>query len=1103
MSHLILFTNDIKDIDILLSSISVPYTEISDYINILSDNQEPVEQSESLQLQENDTNIFQQQNILYKFTDEHFEKIANIPNIENIDTIAFLYENMNISFPFEDFINILSKYPNIKTYDIITCNIKDSGTINKIHDLENTHNITIRYSIDLTGSLVKKGNWVLESHNVNIKDIYFNKNIDNWYGILNSDTKTEIHEGFVITFQKKYKKSCWGRPYFIWEPLPLYWTQFVQTGSIIYDDASYNPTEIDWTRVTSLTIDYSNITRKNKDLDKALKLGTLYSLIENFTAPKLEHVKIKSTTYTTFVSVTVQTSSTYLYNATQMQLNIKTIEFENNTNYKVLLFAYKPSGCWWTDRWNSVVSWGEEATAETKYRPPSRLIFNKKFEINAKYDDYIKKINNIVTIEGSIDSECYINRIITNKIRLEIDNCKKIAIKSLALEYSHYRDDSTFDVTSTNFAYHNKFEYNVISSPYRNARGFSNQAVLAKFLINYPDVKYIDIRLLQNFVGNLVIPSQIKGLFTAYISQSHFSSPVKTSSWYQNNLINLKSTRNYNIKFPNIKSISFEHGTQFISIYNNDDIDEFLRTFYTDEKLNNYTFTRNLRENIRTFVEGFVENAKMPESNRVQSKMRSIMLPPIEYTNDRIYGHIYQEVLNSSVSHLTIPAKTKIPMYNYKTLFTGLNNVSTLVILGDLDTRESLKHEFYNGKSRYTGIVVYKDIIPKYNNDDEHIVLQFNTGSGLIKISGKKNISEYQLKNSLEGTNFHQAEFNDYNFSGFSFKNCRFTDCKFTSCVFEGSFENVYIENADFTGSVFTNVSLKNAILSSTSTIGIDVSSTFVDIPENVIYNTETGTFTNTETTTSDIHFTNLNLITYSGSQIATSGVKSVGYSTIENSHPSTIKLNNINSVSINQDGNKMFIGQKKNNTIHIEKYLLQNNTWEKQTEKFLIIRVDNIVNINSDNSGNIIVVWEDWNNDVYQYNTNDSEQEQSLIYIIDTNTMNVIKELKASNIETTHNLEKIMIDKDGDRIFIKEDSVPDITIVWSRDNWNTLEYAKLALQSYNSIAYSQYERALYISRYVNFANTITRWNVDIDDENQMQISGPTEIEIDQPNPYV
>ena len=63
--------------------------------------------------------------------------------------------------------------------DLLTCNVNDIKILDEIYTMQNNYNITIRYSTDEKGN-VKDGNWIQESHNINIKNIYFTDYILNW-----------------------------------------------------------------------------------------------------------------------------------------------------------------------------------------------------------------------------------------------------------------------------------------------------------------------------------------------------------------------------------------------------------------------------------------------------------------------------------------------------------------------------------------------------------------------------------------------------------------------------------------------------------------------------------------------------------------------------------------------------------------------------------------------------------------------------------------------------------------------------------------------------------------------------------------------------------
>ena len=124
------------------------------------------------------------------------KELSNLDNIKNlqqiksnkINQIGFLYENIggnqlpNIGNSLDDFWNLiefLKKNNETKIIDLITCNINDEKIIEKIENKSNQLEIEIRFSKDETGYL-SFGNWLQESHNVNIKSEYFNEDINKW-----------------------------------------------------------------------------------------------------------------------------------------------------------------------------------------------------------------------------------------------------------------------------------------------------------------------------------------------------------------------------------------------------------------------------------------------------------------------------------------------------------------------------------------------------------------------------------------------------------------------------------------------------------------------------------------------------------------------------------------------------------------------------------------------------------------------------------------------------------------------------------------------------------------------------------------------------------
>lgn len=167
MNSFLLIHNNIPNIDIIQQSSKVEYKNYntihnsSDIINIIID---------------------------------IFSKNDNIENIgllweNNFIQNSFFSDNSDKYFNniFDIFIGTLCSYKQNRLFiiDLITCNINTEEQINHLHYLENNYNVMFRYSLDETGNYLQ-GDWVLESHNIDIKNIYFNDNIYNYQDILGS-----------------------------------------------------------------------------------------------------------------------------------------------------------------------------------------------------------------------------------------------------------------------------------------------------------------------------------------------------------------------------------------------------------------------------------------------------------------------------------------------------------------------------------------------------------------------------------------------------------------------------------------------------------------------------------------------------------------------------------------------------------------------------------------------------------------------------------------------------------------------------------------------------------------------------------------------------
>jgi hypothetical protein len=119
-----------------------------------------------------------------------------VNNIANLQHVGFLYEHSATTNGFPLYLTnilqvVVEKNPNC-IIDLLTCNLNSIAQREHIKSLENTYNITIRYSVDLTGHQDSMGNWIMESHNVSVKAIYFNETIDQWKHTLSDSTDTSL-----------------------------------------------------------------------------------------------------------------------------------------------------------------------------------------------------------------------------------------------------------------------------------------------------------------------------------------------------------------------------------------------------------------------------------------------------------------------------------------------------------------------------------------------------------------------------------------------------------------------------------------------------------------------------------------------------------------------------------------------------------------------------------------------------------------------------------------------------------------------------------------------------------------------------------------------
>jgi len=93
------------------------------------------------------------------------------------------------------FIKRLVEKFSIKNIDFLACNLLNKSDWQQYFQFLITNlNVSVRASDDNTGNLKNGGDWILETTNEDIKDLYFNENIEEWNGVLDH---SNIINGFI------------------------------------------------------------------------------------------------------------------------------------------------------------------------------------------------------------------------------------------------------------------------------------------------------------------------------------------------------------------------------------------------------------------------------------------------------------------------------------------------------------------------------------------------------------------------------------------------------------------------------------------------------------------------------------------------------------------------------------------------------------------------------------------------------------------------------------------------------------------------------------------------------------------------------------------
>ena len=128
----------------------------------------------------------------------HFPGYFEIPFFMNPDETDRKFNNFS-----NEFIKLLEKCKE-KCKDLIvdflSCNLKNADFFSETLKIEKLLGINIRYSVNETGN--KKGDWILESDNTDIKKFYFNDNINKWnYVLTGGVTISDLAKNYSDYFQ--------------------------------------------------------------------------------------------------------------------------------------------------------------------------------------------------------------------------------------------------------------------------------------------------------------------------------------------------------------------------------------------------------------------------------------------------------------------------------------------------------------------------------------------------------------------------------------------------------------------------------------------------------------------------------------------------------------------------------------------------------------------------------------------------------------------------------------------------------------------------------------------------------------------------------------
>ena len=129
----------------------------------------------------------------------HYNGFNKIPFFSNSSPVE-CDENSTYKYFSNDLIDLFKqineKINESLIVDILTCSLNNPEFKKCVEQIENDLGINIRYSLDQTGNS-PQGNWILESDNADVKDVYFTEDINNWTDVLSGDITSIAQAGDI------------------------------------------------------------------------------------------------------------------------------------------------------------------------------------------------------------------------------------------------------------------------------------------------------------------------------------------------------------------------------------------------------------------------------------------------------------------------------------------------------------------------------------------------------------------------------------------------------------------------------------------------------------------------------------------------------------------------------------------------------------------------------------------------------------------------------------------------------------------------------------------------------------------------------------------